>query len=153
MGVHSTNKLAIDEKIYKKKKIKSQIIIVDDDEDFLLALKFLLTIKHLGYECKTFNDVQFAIDYINKSEKRKTVLGGSIALIISDYNMYPKNGLEFFREIWRMKLKIPFILMSGFLSENIIKEAQNIGIVNCLRKNDEISDSIVRISNQLKTGR
>jgi DNA-binding NtrC family response regulator len=150
MEVHSIRKSSVNNKFFKEKKTPSKIVIVDDDKDFLLALKFLLKMKQMNIDCKTFNKVQYALNYIIKSEKRKEILGGSIDLIISDYNMYPNNGLDFFREICKMDLKIPFVLMSGFLSENIIREALSLGIVECLRKDEDISDSIVKISKHLK---
>ncbi|MHA1983169.1 MAG: response regulator [Candidatus Hodarchaeales archaeon] len=133
---------------------KRKIVIVDDNEDHLMMMKFLFTFYNNRNEYLIFISAEKAIKYIfniyNSNYKKIFSKSIDIDLIISDYNMYPLNGLEFYRELKENKVKIPFVLCSSFLSPQIIDEAHAIGVFDCVEKELNIHDTVKKFHVFLK---
>lgn len=129
---------------------KDTVILVDDNEDQLTLLKFLMSIENPTHNIITFSSAENALDFLNRNYP-----GGfhsineffsCVSLIISDYNMYPKNGLEFFKDIKESGIKVPFVLISSFISDKIKNEARKLGIDDCIDKNIDVSKTIRSLS-------
>ncbi|MHA1992036.1 MAG: response regulator [Candidatus Hodarchaeales archaeon] len=136
-------------KIINQEEQKETIIIVDDNEDQLTMLKFLLAVEKPSHNIMTFSSAEQALDFLhnNKNIEENYLeyldrFYSSVSLIISDYNMYPKNGLDFYKEMKKNGLSIPFVLISSFVSDKIKHEARNLGINDCIDKSVDVTKTI-----------
>jgi CheY-like chemotaxis protein len=144
-------------KIMTQEEQKETIIIVDDNEDQLTMLKFLLAIERPSHNIITFSSAEQALEFLDNNNVKKNYIQyldrfySSVSLVISDYNMYPKNGLDFYKEMKNCGLSIPFVLISSFVSDKIKYEAKNLGINDCIDKDVDISKTINSLSSFLPT--
>jgi DNA-binding NtrC family response regulator len=90
------------------------------------------------------------LDYIKRvtNIKYKQIFDESnhISLIISDYHMFPQNGLDFYKELKKLHISLPFVLFSSFMSNNIQKEAEKMGITDCIEKDMDLNKTIIKLS-------
>lgn len=88
------------------------IMIVDDNEDILLILEQTImdTFGHRVMLYK-FTDTASALEELSYVE-------GDVDLVVTDYNVPPRNGVEFAKEAKKLT-EAPIILFSG---EDIIAE-------------------------------
>ena len=132
-----------------KSDTKRKILIVDDNEDQLVMYKFLFTSFNNEYDYLTFSSPEKAMNYMkrlkDKKYRKKFNELDNINLIISDYNMFPKNGLEFFKELNDQGIAIPFVLFSSFISNAIVNEAESLGIIECIEKDINIQNTIDKL--------
>ena len=94
--------------VKKKSGIPERILIVDDDPDILELLKDLLEIK--GIYCDTADSVKRAFSYLDKRQ---------YFLVITDYKMPQKTGLDFLQEARPIYPNLPFVLISGYADVSI----------------------------------
>ncbi|MHA1992045.1 MAG: response regulator [Candidatus Hodarchaeales archaeon] len=129
---------------------KKKILIVDDNQDQLIMFKFLFHSINDNYDYLTFSSAEKAMNYIKRvtNSKYKQIFNGSshISLVISDYHMFPKNGLDFYKELKNLHIELPFVLFSSFMSENIQKEAKKLGITDCVEKDMDLNKTMVKLS-------
>ncbi len=97
---------------------KTPIMVVDDDEIILLALKETLSLE--GYRVHTFTEPPKALEAL------KTI---PFALIISDQRMGEYAGHEFLAEAKALQADAIRILITGVLNPRTIIEALNAGEV------------------------
>ncbi|MHA1911502.1 MAG: PAS domain S-box protein [Candidatus Kariarchaeaceae archaeon] len=109
--------------------MKWKCLYVDDNEDLLEISKAFLEKINEKLEIITANSVGEALE-IMESQK----LDG----IISDYQMYPTNGLEFLKMIREKGNTIPFIIFTGRGREEVAIEALNLGADRYLQKGGEV---------------
>ena len=101
------------------KKQIIRVLHVDDDPSIQEITKLMLQDKNSGF------DVDWAC-CVDKAFK-KLSNGNKYDIIISDYDMPLKNGLDFLKELKEKKLKIPFVLLTGKGREEIAITALNLG--------------------------
>ena len=102
----------------------SHILLLDDDESLRLSLKMFL-LKD-GY--KKISDVATydeALEIINTQD---------IDLIISDIILKGASGMDLLREVKKMGLKCPVIMITGYPSRETIAESEQLGAFEYLRK-------------------
>jgi CheY-like chemotaxis protein len=108
-------------------KAKAQILIADDEQALLLALA--ANLKKHGYDVITAESVEKALEILSLSTP---------AIILSDLVFAPgaMGGLEFYERIRNdSRLKdIPFLLMSGFSDEFIVRAGMRMGIDSFFQK-------------------
>ncbi len=127
---------------------KEKIIIVDDNLDQLIMYKFLFTGFNNKFDYVIFSSAEKAINYIKRLDNKdyKKIHGNCrINLIISDYNMYPINGLEFYKELIKNEIYAPFVLFTSFLSDKIEDEANDLGIQECVQKEIDIQETLDKL--------
>lgn len=109
----------------RKNKVNSSglVYVVDDEEDILEMTKMQL--QDLKYEVKVFLKAKEALDSL-KSENPDVV--------ITDISMPEMNGIEFMREINKIKPHLPTIVVSGFLSKDVCLDAFSCGVSGLLEK-------------------
>lgn len=96
------------------------ILVVDDSKDFLFLLTSLLKFHKIAVE-----GAPSAEDALLKTQER------TYSLVISDYMMGDKNGLEFCRELREMgpNIKTPVILItSKTLNQDELQEASELSL-------------------------
>jgi PAS domain S-box-containing protein len=95
-----------------------RILHVDDDASFIEISKQIL----LDVDDRFNIDDAFCVD-----EAAAKLATGNYDLVISDYEMPSKNGLEFLKEIREQGNEIPFILFTGKGREDVAIAALNLG--------------------------
>ena len=99
---------------------------VDDDPSILEISKLMLM------------DLESSLDIDNAccvDEAFKKLSTGHYDVVVSDYEMPQKNGLDFLKELRDKNNQIPFILFTGRGREDVAVKALNLGADNYLNKN------------------
>ncbi len=107
------------------------VLFVDDDRDLLTQAKIYIEKKNEELELETAVSVDKALSKLDEKD---------FDVIVSDYQMPKKDGLEFlkiFREDKRED--IPFIMFTGKGREEVAMEALNLGANRYLKKGGEMS--------------
>ncbi|MCQ9207485.1 MAG: response regulator [Omnitrophica bacterium] len=92
---------------------KARILLIDDEEDFLLLMKKNLELQ--GYEIITATDGDLGL------EKARSLKPD---LVICDWSMPKKNGCEVLKEFRKDKsLRIPFIILTAVDDFDKVREA------------------------------
>jgi PAS domain S-box-containing protein len=102
-----------------------RVMLVDDEEPIRKVISQILT--NFGYRVSAFAEGQEALAAMRKDPTAYDV-------IITDYSMPHMTGLELAQEIKTIRLDIPIILSSGFLSETKKELTFQAGISEVLRK-------------------
>ncbi len=92
-----------------------RILLVDDDEKILNAMRREIT-QSQAYEVITFNDPLQALKWC----ERRT-----FSLVISDYQMPQMNGVEFLRQVRKIRPDAARIIVSGHADMARVLEAVN----------------------------
>lgn len=102
----------------------AKILIVDDEIDILeVAERFF---KKRGLEVYTASEGTEALRLIQEKNPD---------LILLDFNLPGLSGLEILRKLREeLKLSTKVIMVSGFDTENIMKETQGLGVRDCIHK-------------------
>lgn len=103
---------------FTSKKNVIRVLHVDDDSSMLEISKLILV--DLNHD--------FEIDHAccaDKALKKLTTIQYDI--VVSDYEMPQKNGLQFLAELRKQKNEIPFIFFTGKGREEIAVNALNLG--------------------------
>ncbi len=117
-----------------------QILIVDDDQPFVVALTRFL--KGHGYSVLTAQDAMFAIQYVTKE---------NISLLILDLGL-PCGGGFFVLENLRKTRKIiqmPVIVSTANVSEGIEEETRNLGASDFIAKPYDLEKLLEMIKKNL----
>jgi len=101
-----------------------RILHVDDDENFLKIAKRCLELN-TDIKVETASSVEEALETLKKSV---------FDVIVSDYDMFEKDGLEFLKELRESGNMIPFILFTGKGREEVAEQALNLGAFRYMDK-------------------
>jgi DNA-binding NarL/FixJ family response regulator len=93
------------------------VLQVDDDLSFLKAAKQCLETQG-GFQVETASSVEEAIERMKKE---------GFDIIVSDFKMLGKDGLEFLKELRERGNDVPFIIFTGKGREEIAIKALNLG--------------------------
>ena len=93
------------------------LIFVVDDEPMLLELATALLVPE-GYEVKTFRDPESALSAFTTANPRP-------ALIITDYAMHNKTGLDLIRDCRQIDPKQKIIMVSGTVDEGVYRNSRS----------------------------
>lgn len=128
--------------IQERKKLMITILIVEDEPEILKQMVLMLN-----------RIADRVITATNGSEAYALYQQERIDLIISDIDMPQMNGLELLKSVRTHDRKIPFILLTGLKSLDILTEAIQYGISAFLSKPINIKDLIAKIEDvaQLKS--
>lgn len=99
------------------------ILVVDDDSTFCLMLQSYLT--KYGFSVSTTGNVDNALDTIKKNE---------IHLILSDYRMPGKDGMQMLEEVKKIDPNIPLILMTSYGDIRLAVRAMKLGAYDYITK-------------------
>jgi len=104
-----------------------QVLHVDDDKSFLELAKTILSDEG-SFVIHTATCVEEALIKIQNS---------SFDVIISDYEMPQKNGLDFLKLLQEKDVTTPFILFTGKGREEIVVQALNLGVDRYISKHGD----------------
>lgn len=94
-----------------------RVLHVDDEESFLKASKQILQMQG-AFQVETASTVEEAMEKMKERE---------FEVIVSDYIMPEKSGLEFLKELRESGNKIPFVIFTGKGREEVAIQALNLG--------------------------
>ena len=101
-----------------KKKSVIHVLHVDDDPSLLEITKLIL----LDLDSRFEIDCACCVD-----EALKKLSTGHYDVVVSDYEMPQKDGIQFLKELREQKNEIPFILFTGKGREEVAIKALNLG--------------------------
>lgn len=102
---------------------KRSVLLVEDDEEVASAL--LKRIGRLGLQVERAQNGTEALELLAKR---------GVDAVLSDINMPKMNGLEFLFELRRRGNEVPLVFLTGFTSEDYLKQALRLGAVDFLSK-------------------
>ena len=107
------------------------ILIVDDDENYCLVIKRLLTEE--GYDVDTANDALSALKLFGEE---------SHDLVILDYRMPDMDGLELFQTIKRQWPGVAVLFHTAYATIDLISAALEAGAIRVFPKDADASELI-----------
>ena len=126
-----------------------RVLHVDDDSSALDISKRIMMDMNADLDFDSANSVDEAI---------KKLSTGQYDVVISDYEMPQKNGLQFLKELREQKNEIPFILFTGKGREEVAINALNLGANRYINKNGdpetvytELASSVTQAVEHLRT--
>jgi CheY-like chemotaxis protein len=101
------------------------VLYVDDDE--VVALTVEMQLRRDGYRVSVCPDAACALDLLASP-------GCDVALVVSDFNMPGLSGLGLASQLRANHPQLPVILCSGLVTDSLLDEAQQLGVVAVLQK-------------------
>jgi len=131
MGVIMVNRYTVEssKKIFIDLNEKIRVLHVDDDPDFLKVVKQFLEME-TPFQVDTANSAEEALTRLEKEK---------FDVIVSDYQMPGKDGLQFLDELRANGNSIPFIVFTGKGKEEIAIKALNLGADQYSNKNGDFA--------------
>ncbi|MFP4084657.1 MAG: sigma-54-dependent transcriptional regulator [Desulfonatronovibrio sp.] len=114
--------------------MNSQILIIDDEKNYLLILETILSEE--GYDVTALNDPQMALDYLDESE---------VDVIVTDMKMPGISGQDILEHVRKNYPHIPVLIMTAYGSIDGAVEAMKCGAFDYISKpfsNNELLLSI-----------
>ncbi|MBP7651870.1 response regulator [Candidatus Dependentiae bacterium] len=105
---------------------KVKIMVVDDEKEICLSLKFMLEFN--GYAVEIFYNVESAYNYLLHNEENLP------DIIITDYQMQGANGIELLNKVKNNYPEISVIIMTGYGNKKLAVESMVSGAENFLDK-------------------
>lgn len=115
--------------------MSSKVLIVDDDK--ALADSFSVILQSEGYETETAYDGANGIQLAKKFEPD---------LVLSDMNMPIISGREFQRRIKELNLPTKFIMITGEMERELMKQSMKNGASEFILKPIDPNDLIVKVA-------
>ena len=117
------------------------MLYVDDEE----AIVFLMTrlLERRGYRVSGYTDPQEALAAARANPHQ-------FDLAVTDYNMPGMSGLEVARTLREIRADLPVILISGYITEELQREAPAAGVRELIFKADaveEVCEAVARCAN------
>ncbi len=103
------------------------IVYLDDDETVSLVVVGLL--ERAGYRCSSFLDSAAAVAAIAAAPE-------DVDLLVTDYNMPGRTGLDVAREVARIRPSLPIVISSGLITDELRESAEQAGVCAVLEKED-----------------
>ncbi len=96
-----------------------QVLVVDDESAILTSIKSLF--RKQPYKFRFFTTPSAALQVLRTSD---------VDVVVSDLRMQDSNGVEFMKEVARMRPLTERVLMSGFEDKSIVLLALSAGLIN-----------------------
>lgn len=116
---------------------KGTILIIDDDDQIRDSLTEYL--KLLGHLVKSAADARAALEHMRQG----------VDLVLTDQRLEATTGLELIREIRKLNLQVPFVLITGFPDIPTVQEARALGVSAFLKKPLDLKDLGRRVDDLL----
>ena len=99
------------------------IHVIDDDAIIRISLHMLL-----GAEGYVVHSHEFAQAFLNTIQK------DDVGCIVTDVNMPEMSGLELLCEMCKLRMRMPAIVISGFMDARLNQASKEQGAFRCLQK-------------------
>jgi CheY-like chemotaxis protein len=118
---------------------RDMILVIDDNLPMRKALTE--TLKYLNYETLEAENGIEALEIIEKLCHNGTGNHSSgLALIMSDLTMPVMDGKELFDELKKRDIHLPFIMLSGYMSDQALEDLKKRGLSGWLKKPADIEE-------------
>jgi PAS domain S-box-containing protein len=120
------------------------VLYVDDDETMLVMVERLLA--RAGYRVTGYHDPLEAVAAVRDHPD-------AFDFVVTDFNMPELSGLEVARSLAQISPKLPVVVSSGYITEEMRKEAAIAGVRGLLEKENtfqELSALVGRILAQIR---
>lgn len=127
--------------------LTARIVYIDDEESLLLLIRRSLTRR--GHTVSGYLSAREALDDIVSAPDRYDI-------VITDLNMPDMSGLDLSKELRSRFPHLPILLTSGFVTDQIVRDAKDAGINQVVEKPsslDELSLAIQSILEHLTVQR
>ena len=114
--------------------MKVRILLVDDSVTVRRAMRALIEKNSKLEVCGEADNGEVAVQMFQQLNPDMVVL---------DFSMPVKNGLQAAQEISALHPGIPLLMVTMFRSEQLKQEAEKAGIGGVLSKSDNLSESLV----------
>lgn len=105
-------------------KLKSKILVVDDEEQLVqLLARQLERLSHTTYMA---NSAKEALDILQQDK--------AIDVLVTDFKMPEINGVELIAKAMKIDPRIQGIIVTGYLDDEIADNAMQAGAVRCFEK-------------------
>jgi two-component system response regulator AtoC len=108
---------------------KYNVLVVDDEEENLFSTRSLL--QRWGYDVDALKSGVEAIEQIKTTAKQ-------YAVILLDYKMPVKNGLETAREIRALNDEVSMLIYTAHPSLESAKASMRVGVADFIEKNEDL---------------
>jgi CheY-like chemotaxis protein len=116
-----------------------RILVIDDNLPMRKALTE--TLKYLNYQTLEAENGKEALEIIEKLSLDGTGKGSpGLALIMSDLSMPVMDGRELFDELKKRNIRLPFVMLSGYLTDNALDDLKEMGLSGWLKKPADIEE-------------
>jgi PAS domain S-box-containing protein len=105
------------------------VVCVDDNEPMLLMVERWLTRR--GYRVSAYADPEVALAAV-----RAAPLG--VDIVVSDFHMPGMSGLALAEALTALRPDMPIVLSSGYVSEELLRNASRCGVREVIYKEDTI---------------
>ena len=106
------------------------LLLVDDDRDFLQLLSSMLQKDFQVYEATGIEEAMKILDTV------------PVHAICSDFNMPDGTGIELLEKVRNADIKIPFMLMSGNDDRRLANTTERHGAVFCCKTDFDLLEKI-----------
>ena len=108
-----------------------RVLYVDDDETMVVLVERIL--ERAGYRVSTYWDPQEAVAAVREHPD-------AFDLVVTDFNMPEFSGLEVARELACIRPRLPVVISSGYITEELRAEAKLAGVRGLLEKQNLFED-------------
>jgi len=117
-----------------------EIVCIDDDSLVLEVLSNML--RRLGYRVRSFGQPAEGEAFLTSADSANT------AAVICDFAMPELDGITLAQRVGRRRSYVPWILLSGYLSEETLQRARAVGLEHFIDKPpamDQIARTLQRV--------
>ncbi len=133
--------IAICDLVSSKKRIAARVLYVDDNPSMIEIFKQILLNIDAFFEV----DDACCVD-----EAFRKLEIGNYDVVVSEYELPLKNGLEFLKELRENKNEVPFILFTGKSREEVAVKALNLGADNYINNNGSPETVFYELADAIK---
>ncbi|MBN1912965.1 MAG: response regulator [Candidatus Omnitrophica bacterium] len=116
------------------------VLLVDDESDFTQPMAFWLNSK--GYSVNVAYDGESAVKQAKENPPD---------IIFLDLNMPVMDGLETIKEIRKFNKDLPVIIISAYVQDQRIRQANDYGISGVFYKGKNFTEGLLLLETALKT--
>lgn len=117
-----------------------KVMIVDDEVDFLEAIKYWLKLK--GYQVETFSKSDEALEAVKKDPP---------LVLFTDIVMPEMDGIDLLKEIRKFNKDLSVIVITAHSTPQRVQEAEELGVVGYFMKSDDFKQAADLIQKAIQT--
>jgi PAS domain S-box-containing protein len=107
------------------------VLYVDDDEVMVLMVQRLL--QRAGYRVTVCGDAREALALVHAAPAR-------FDIVVTDYNMPLLSGLELAQALQKLLPRLPVVISSGYLADELQEQAHRAGVRALLKKENTLEE-------------
>ena len=117
--------------------VPMHVVYIDDYEAMVYLISRMLK-KH-GIRVSAFERAADALALIQANPD-------GVDLLVTDYNMPGMSGLDVVRQVKKWAPSLPVVITSGHVTPGMTAEAQSVGVLKVLNKQDSVEELAARIA-------